>query len=92
MLSITNNRNDSGPSSGYECSILGESKSGVLDETINNNKIPQSMAKEWIIQFMNSVSSSLYICSLHRVYWVWKSIWFLFESVFLLRSTTLNAW
>ncbi|ELA41495.1 uncharacterized protein VICG_01479 [Vittaforma corneae ATCC 50505] len=55
VLCIVNNRNDSGPSPGYECSILGESKHGVFFETVNNQDIPEIMAEKCCVGFLKSV-------------------------------------
>lgn len=44
VLCIVNNRNDSGPSPGYECSVLAESDNGVFYQTLNNKEIPEKMA------------------------------------------------
>lgn len=57
ILCIVNNRNDSGPSPGYECSILGESKNGVIYKTVNDKSVPETMAKKCCIDFLKNIKN-----------------------------------
>lgn len=59
VLCVTNNRNDSGPSPGYECSLFGESKNGVFYSTVNNNEIPESMAEECCREMLKSINDGV---------------------------------
>lgn len=55
VLCIINNRNDSGPSPGYECSVLAESDNGVFYQTLNNKEIPEKMAKNCCKKLLKSI-------------------------------------
>lgn len=57
VLCIVNNRNDSGPSPGYECTVIGESKNGVFFETVNSMDLPEKMAEQACIGMLNSVKN-----------------------------------
>ncbi len=46
ISNILNNRRDSGPSPGYECSLYAESKIGIISSTVNNHKNPELMAED----------------------------------------------
>lgn len=59
VLCITNNRNDSGPSPGYECSVFGESKNGIFYSTVNNNDIPENMAEECCVKLLKSIDDEI---------------------------------
>jgi len=58
VLCIVNNRNDSGPSPGCECSILGESGSGVVYETVSSGKTAERMAEQCCVGFLETVGMS----------------------------------
>lgn len=55
VLCIINNREDSGPSPGYECSVLGESNNGVFYESVNDQEIPEKMAKRCCKRLLKSI-------------------------------------
>ncbi|KAM0680573.1 hypothetical protein GINT2_001261 [Glugoides intestinalis] len=55
ILCIINNRNDSGPSPGYECSVISESKNGFFYETVNNMELPEKMAEQSCIGMLNNL-------------------------------------
>lgn len=55
VLCIVNNREDSGPSPGYECSVLGESNDGVFFETMNNKDLPEKMAEMCCKKLMKGI-------------------------------------
>lgn len=44
VANILNNKNDSGPSPGYECSVYVEGKDGLLFHTVANNGTPEALA------------------------------------------------
>lgn len=61
VLCIVNNRNDSGPSPGYECSVLAESDNSVFYETLNNKEVPEKMAEECCRRLMKNILNAGFI-------------------------------
>lgn len=55
VLCIVNNKDDSGPSPGSECSVLGESKNGVYFETVSGKDTPEEMAKACCLGLLGSI-------------------------------------
>lgn len=55
ILCIVNNKHDSGPSPGYECSILGESKHGIFFATVNNRETPEKMAEQCCVELLQNI-------------------------------------
>lgn len=51
------NKNDSGPSPGYECSVYTESFNGIFYQTINNKKIPEEMVKECCFELLKEMDN-----------------------------------
>lgn len=49
------NKNDSGPSPGYECSVYTESYNGIFYETMNNKQLPEEMAKNCCTQVLKLI-------------------------------------
>lgn len=55
VLCIVNNRNDSGPSPGYECSVVAESRHGLFFSTCNTKELPERMAKRCCHNTLKSI-------------------------------------
>jgi len=61
VLCIVNNRNDSGPSPGFECSVFAESKNGVFYNTrssaLHSGETPEKMAKKCCFLLLKNIQS-----------------------------------
>lgn len=55
VLCIVSNRNDSGPSPGYECSVVAESRHGLFFSTCNTKELPEKMAKRCCYSTLKSI-------------------------------------
>lgn len=51
------NKNDSGPSPGYECSVYTESYNGIFYQTLNNKKVPEEMAKDCCFELLKGIDN-----------------------------------
>lgn len=59
LANILNNRNNSGPSPGYECSLYAEGKTGLVSTTVNNQKLPETMADECCKEFLKKINKNV---------------------------------
>lgn len=55
VLCIVNNRSDSGPSPGYECSVVAESRHGLFFSTRNTKELPEKMARRCCSSTLRSI-------------------------------------
>lgn len=57
VLCIVNNRNESGPSPGFECSVIGESDNGVIYVTVSTGETPERVAEFSCCWFLETLDA-----------------------------------
>lgn len=76
VYTALSNKNDSGPSPGYECSVYTESANGIFYHTSNNNKsVPEDLAKNCCFELLKNLDGGgLFDKKLHTILFVFMAL------------------